>query len=415
MFRRFLAIGLVGISSGCDGPALTANSERVQQRIIDGDPAPGRSAVVRISQRDTDDTCSGAVIAPSVVLTAKHCVFTATSTPLTADAVRVGFGSSVEQLEVRAVDAIDWIGAPGSLSVPESIARGEDVAILKLAEPAPSDVEPLPVHLAYVPKASDTVVLVGFGLSSLETGANGTRLESTGAPTGFDRDSGVVQIEGPSACFGDSGGPVLLSPSEEVVGVIGQIGGTSDASFCDIDLTFMATTARASVAAFIAEACERAGGCGPRGGVLNAEASVPEPVDAPPGDAADARGRLHGEASAREQLDARAHDAADARTRLDSSPDGSSAALPRRQDGCGCAVGLREQRPGLAVPILIVLLGFCRRPRRPGRSTNRSGFPPPALFCRARDEASVQRHQAEPQRSGLLRWRHGGRTTLPCW
>jgi hypothetical protein len=283
--------GACTLGYGCEGSTADTYPARSRARIIGGTPAPSRTGVVRVVHRESGQVCSGGSLAPRLAVTALHCVLRegAEAEPLAADGFRVGFGPGVEALEEVEVTAVHWIGGPAPVSVDAAAQRGEDIAVLVLASAAPMHVEPLAVRFEYAPRATDTMVLAGFGLSSVETGQNGTLLEGWAAPTGFDPDSGILQIEGDSACFGDSGGPVLLEPAGELVGVIGAIGGTSDASFCDIGLTLAATTANPRVRAFLGEHCSAVGGCATLPGEAEAgvsDAAVPAPggpSDAPAG------------------------------------------------------------------------------------------------------------------------------------
>ena len=67
-------------------------------------------------------------------------------------------------------------------------------------------------------------------------------------------NTGMVQVEGAAACFGDSGGPVLDAASGRVVGVLAQTGGSADAGFCHLGLSFASTAANARVRRLLARA-----------------------------------------------------------------------------------------------------------------------------------------------------------------
>jgi hypothetical protein len=113
-----------------------------------------------------------------------------------------------------------------------------------------------------VPVGGQTFTLVGYGVAALDSGIFGERREGEAQSNAFDRETGVLEVSGAAACFGDSGGPLLYGVSDAVVGVIGQVGGSTDASFCDIGLSFASTVANERVRAFLEEACASIGGCG---------------------------------------------------------------------------------------------------------------------------------------------------------
>jgi hypothetical protein len=345
------------LAGGC---APAGGDAQVRSRgfaIIDGSAAKDAGEVVWVSLGARREVCSGVLIAPSVVVTALHCV---AQDAIRADAslasgIRVGFGEDVQALSERDVTSVDWTSAPAVLVVDDARTRGEDIAVLELSAPAPGGVVPDNVRFDYMPLNRQRTIIAGFGTSSLATGATGTRLQAATRVTGFDPSSGIVQVSGPSACFGDSGGPLLLADTRELIGVIMDSGGSSDASFCDVDLTFAVTTANPDVSELLRRSCARAGGCGPRfvhdagadGGAREAfDARAPSGRnDAEAGDA----GRVHSGGNSRPDAAVDApHDA---------STTGSMSRGSPSSGGCDCAMGSRTARdPSWIAFHLVVLL-----------------------------------------------------------
>jgi hypothetical protein len=102
---------IVAMGLGCsaqDPEAAGASS----QPILGGAPAADLTGVVHVAHPDSPIVCSGTVIAPSLVVTAKHCVIRETSgadAPLRPEAFSVGFGPDIDHLITRAVDeTVSW-------------------------------------------------------------------------------------------------------------------------------------------------------------------------------------------------------------------------------------------------------------------------------------------------------------------
>jgi V8-like Glu-specific endopeptidase len=143
--------------------------------------------------------CTASIIAPRVVLTAKHCVRDGSrNRAAPARNFRVGVGSSARALtaiyEVSEVRA-----APGSWDIED----GSDVAVLILATPARE------TPLAYSklrPSALGAGPVKAVGYGQLPDGSSGTKYSVT---TSVDGISGNFIFVRPSVCSGDSGGPAL--------------------------------------------------------------------------------------------------------------------------------------------------------------------------------------------------------------
>nr|WP_291669632.1 trypsin-like serine protease [Bosea sp. (in: a-proteobacteria)] len=169
------------------------------------------------------ELCSGAVIAPEIVLTAAHCL---------AD----GGGISVVSLDsrFRARRQIVVAVLPHPSFVPGTTPRtqpGTDLALLRLGKPLPRDIEPLALggHLSQ----GETVTMAGYGLSAENNNRTARRLRETqlvnaGNYTTQNTVKVAVDVDsrgetpGAGACRGDSGGPVLRGSarSRDLVGIV---------------------------------------------------------------------------------------------------------------------------------------------------------------------------------------------------
>jgi len=204
---RLLAASLIGtILFASASPAFA-----ITRGAVARNPNGLRQSVVRV-ESSRGELCSGAVIAPDLVLTAAHCIDDRAGYRVVV--VDRGFRTRT----VRAVAA-----AMHPAFVPGTTPRtqpGVDLAILKLERPLGSDFVPLdPRHAGRV-NGGDPVQIAGFGVAT-EGNKNSarvlreTQLMSLGTLQVANRVVVAVDAQrrarttGAGACRGDSGGPIL--------------------------------------------------------------------------------------------------------------------------------------------------------------------------------------------------------------
>lgn len=207
-----LAVAL-GAATGCAGldPDVAGSAA---QAIVGGRPTDGYPAAPLLlleTPSGAELTCSSALIAPQVVVTAAHCALLLPATP-----TRVYFGSSAltERLEddpgfVAVIDAVDWAYDPAYDL--ERSHLGHDFALVTLAEPAP--MAPLPYHRERgpMPDEDPTVHLVGWGDTEAAAGEAGVKREVDADLIESDDLFLAYGDDEASTCHGDSGGPGFLT------------------------------------------------------------------------------------------------------------------------------------------------------------------------------------------------------------
>jgi len=201
-----------------------------------GSAAPdglARSVVTVVGSRG--NFCSGALIAPDLVLTAGHCVTPGASYKI------VDYSSKpAKLLDVRNV------AVHPSFSLPTLLGHRAtaDVALLQLAARSPSGTAPATTGIPQIPiEVGGRFTVAGMGVSVRGDGRSGGVIRAAGlVATG---KPGTLQIrlvdattqgahDGLGACTGDSGAPVFEDQQGKpiIVGVVSWSTGPNNAAGC---------------------------------------------------------------------------------------------------------------------------------------------------------------------------------------
>jgi V8-like Glu-specific endopeptidase len=237
--RRFAKVAILStlLIAGCGRAAPPENAMTIRHA------ASGVVAVATHHSQDGSVTlCSGALVAPNLVLTARHCVSDALTQTPACDArgeshngAHVARDADPHAIAIYTGTHIDVASdtprahAERTVHPSTSIICDADVAFLVLDHPI-DDVTVLPMRLHGPVESGDYVVPVGFGGGA--TGDIGTRVprassEVLSVGPGSNHDTGAVlgprEFEVQAAtCKGDSGGPALDVRTGEVVGVVSR-------------------------------------------------------------------------------------------------------------------------------------------------------------------------------------------------
>lgn len=209
--RASRAPGIVALG----GPLAFALCAATPAHAIVGGAPSDEAAVVRVQV--AGEGCSGAVLAPRVVLTAAHCV---AGVDASSVLVQVGMTAPWDaELQVDLIWRSRTFTAVGD-------GGGVDVALLHLT--ADATVTPLTLWPGR-PAAGDEVRAVGFGRTAAERADTaGVRREAELAVVERRGDALRVGEATRTTCRGDSGGPLLTRGG--VVGVISAGAAGCDAS-----------------------------------------------------------------------------------------------------------------------------------------------------------------------------------------
>jgi hypothetical protein len=243
---------LAACSGGAAGPEGTATTSSAIYGGVEDDDAQQNASVVALEIGDgtTFTLCSGSLIATNVVLTARHCVSTLTSTAaaevscddeggstngpdfagdVDVSTVHVFVGPSIYEGETPTANAKAFYHPSGTTLC------NADLALVVL-DTSVTSVAPLRVRMTSPVATGETVRAVGFGENDqnqpigtrfrkddIPVLAVGATISASGTPLG-----GSEFELGESTCEGDSGGPAIDEKSGAIVGVVSR--GQSDCS-----------------------------------------------------------------------------------------------------------------------------------------------------------------------------------------
>jgi MYXO-CTERM domain-containing protein len=249
--RAARCTALLALVTAC-GQAGPEPLAQVSDGIYGGhESGPEDDGIVKVTNVDANgvtNSCTGSLVAPNVVLTARHCVsnlvegnFTCTDAgELTADSKGGRFGALIDASKLTIYvgaafkEPVAALGAKVFATQTPTICRN-DLAVIVLDREI-SGVPLLPVRLDRGNERGEVLRVVGFGQTEDSTAGvrrakEGLSISKVGSstfrPSGDAIPPRTFLTLGPALCIGDSGGPALSSAGA-VTGIYSQLVGACD-------------------------------------------------------------------------------------------------------------------------------------------------------------------------------------------
>jgi len=235
------AAWIAGVPACSSSGEDATSSEEIYGGIRDDDVASSPSPVVALRIAKTE-ICSGILVAPNVVLTARHCVSKSETDTVVCDEEGRALSGRLTG-DLPPADIAVYVGttpafgdkpvavAKEIFTPEESVVCNADLALVVL-DVSLAKITPVAVRLGAPPRLNETIRAVGYGKNDGKAPI-GTRFRRDRVPvlavgkavTASNTRLGPREFEvGRSVCDGDSGGPAISELTGAVVGVVSRGG-----------------------------------------------------------------------------------------------------------------------------------------------------------------------------------------------
>lgn len=236
-FLPFLTAALAVLASCSDagggGPDLVPNAvASAAGDIVGGHSDRGRDPAVVAIDLGGEGLCTGTLVAPHVVMTARHCVSYTVSAPDCDSLLPQVFGERDPTSLSILVGNDVWSAMTAAWGRELIVPPGDrlcdaDIAFIVLDREV-ADVEPIAVELEADVQINQQLRAVGFGRRG-DGKASGRKYVREHVPV-VDTSAFEFHV-GEATCSGDSGGPALDEESGSAIGVVSRGGPTCEGSF----------------------------------------------------------------------------------------------------------------------------------------------------------------------------------------